>query len=498
MQHKYATPKRKVAITRVLEPVQTMVCDFFMVNTHVLSGAKRKTRVLAMKWFELMAEFHARWPALLRKLAKDRPDTEHPTNSNRAPTKLQKGILLAVAGGQKEGFDECQEYEIRKGEYMAGWAFRLVLVDSSDDDLADSPAREGDDEDDDPGDVPLGSSASASSAAAPAAPEVEKKQIVTRPIVAFSSTLPPPKKPVLSEPNSIDSSTLREILKQHEVAFTHCTHETRCPLHDNGPVWEAQLVGVTIELANIEPRDPRRPALLKKKRDLDADIAVYKLHLAQYEVQRRHIAKTIEGLKVGECVIFRDFVNMYSDANDQGTNQVKNLQLVLLETQSCNSHYVADVFEYLLHHPDEHHWGFLRKFHKIFICGDHGPHFSSKETMYNESTFQEKYGIEVETVFLCSYHAFNRCDAAGVELKRLIVSAAKQRLSYVTSVDFALLMNRSQYLNHVAVPYAKISGNISTFPTTILRRSATIERPVTSSTLAVEWRSSGWCPAGPS
>ena len=183
----------------------------------------------------------------------------------------------------------------------------------------------------------------------------------------------PPTKPVLSEPHSIDSSTLRAILKQHQVAFTQCTHETRCPLHDNGPVWEAQLVGITIELANIELRDPRRPAMLKKKRDLDADIAVYKLHLAQYEVQRRHIAKTIEGLKVGECVIFRDFVNMYSDANDQGTNQVKNLQLVLLwreeeggvikelkisnictdrETQSCNSHYVADVFEYLLHHPE--------------------------------------------------------------------------------------------------------------------------------------------------
>ena len=312
----------------------------------------------------------------------------------------------------------------------------------------------------------------------------------------------PPTKPVLSEPHSIDSSTLRAILKQHQVAFTQCTHETRCPLHDNGPVWEAQLVGITIELANIELRDPRRPAMLKKKRDLDADIAVYKLHLAQYEVQRRHIAKTIEGLKVGECVIFRDFVNMYIDANHQGTN--KNLQLVLLwreeeggvikelkisnictdrETQSCNSHYVADVFEYLLHHPDEHHWGFLRKFHKIFICGDHGPHFSSKETMYNESTFQEKYGIEVETVFLCSYHAFNRCDAAGVELKRLIVSAAKLRLSYVTSVDFALLMNRSQYLNHVAVPYSKISGNISTFPTTILppkcnyRKACHIEYP---------------------
>ena len=74
MQHKYAAPKRQVHITRIMEPVQKMVCDFFMVNTHVISGAKRKTRVLAMKWFEVMAELHARWPALLRKLAKDRPD----------------------------------------------------------------------------------------------------------------------------------------------------------------------------------------------------------------------------------------------------------------------------------------------------------------------------------------------------------------------------------------------------------------------------------------
>ena len=82
-------------------------------------------------------------------------------------------------------------------------------------------------------------------------------------------------------------------MKAHEVAFTHCTHETRCPLHDNGPVWEVQLIGVVIELANIQLKDARRPVLLKKKRDLEADIAVYKLHLAQYEVQRKHIAKVM-------------------------------------------------------------------------------------------------------------------------------------------------------------------------------------------------------------
>ena len=76
-----------------------------------------------MKWFEVMAELHARWPALLRKLAKDRPDTQD--RKNRAPSKLQKDTLVAVAAGEKEGFEEGHEYAIRKGEYMTRWAYRL-------------------------------------------------------------------------------------------------------------------------------------------------------------------------------------------------------------------------------------------------------------------------------------------------------------------------------------------------------------------------------------
>ena len=63
---------------------------------------------------------------------------------------------------------------------------------------------------------------------------------------------------------------------------------------------------------------------------------------------------------------------------------------------------------------------------KLYISGDHGPHFSSRKTFFFESTVhglskkwraRRKDGLEIECQFLASYHAFNRCDGAGMFLK---------------------------------------------------------------------------------
>ena len=63
--------------------------------------------------------------------------------------------------------------------------------------------------------------------------------------------------------------------------------------------------------------------------------------------------------------------------------------------------------------------GFFAPFHTLYVSGDHGPHFHSAKTMYNESSFFAKYGKKMVNMFLCSYHAYNRCDSAGVESKRI-------------------------------------------------------------------------------
>ena len=60
---------------------------------------------------------------------------------------------------------------------------------------------------------------------------------------------------------------------------------------------------------------------------------------------------------------------------------------------------------------------------EIVQSGDHGPHFSSKETFFNQTLFFQDYGVILTDCFLCSYHAFNVCDAAG-NVSKTLASAA--------------------------------------------------------------------------
>ena len=133
-----------------------------------------------------------------------------------------------------------------------------------------------------------------------------------------------------------------------------------------------------------------------------------------------------ENLIAGDCVMYRDFVAAY---NCEG-RKIQNFVFVVLyrtvpngplltykfnnicdnkETQSADPAYFADVFcDFFKRNLCD----FFKRHNitRVYLSGDHG--FSSIQTLYNESLFKEKYGIEfkekygIETVlfFLCSYH----------------------------------------------------------------------------------------------
>ena len=166
---------------------------------------------------------------------------------------------------------------------------------------------------------------------------------------------------------------------------------------------------------------------------------------------------------------------------------MKNLQLVLLwreregeplrrlsvanvctdrDSYSCDAYYVANVFQFHCGKRDAHHSGLLssQKFSRIYICGDHGPHFYSANTVYNESTWEEKFQLKVRVIFLCSYHAYNPCDAAGVRVKQAAAAAAKRRVVYNTSADFARALNQSQYGGAIAFAFDKINRYANNTP----------------------------------
>lgn len=75
---------------------------------------------------------------------------------------------------------------------------------------------------------------------------------------------------------------------------------------------------------------------------------------------------------------------------------------------------------------------------------------------------------------MCSYHAFNLCDGAGVHAKRVAVDLSKLGTILLTGRDFACAFNQSSYLSDVCIPFDSINRSTDTFPAV-----AVIGRPIT-------------------
>ena len=117
------------------------------------------------------------------------------------------------------------------------------------------------------------------------------------------------------------------------------------------------------------------------------------------------------------------------------------------ESQSCDREFVADVFEFHLAPKGEHGSGLFEKYSTVYISGDHGPHFSSKHTIYNESRMMRRFQKRFYIVSLCSYHAYNACDAAGAESKTLARSLAKSGEDILNAEDYSFAIRNSSYSN---------------------------------------------------
>ena len=84
-----------------------------------------------------------------------------------------------------------------------------------------------------------------------------------------------------------------------------------------------------------------------------------------------------------------------------------------VDSLSCDSYYTADVMDFEFMLKGKHNPGHFDCFHRVTFIGDHGPHFASVATMFNESTSYRKYMKEVFLAYLTSYHAFGPADGAG-------------------------------------------------------------------------------------
>jgi hypothetical protein len=125
---------------------------------------------------------------------------------------------------------------------------------------------------------------------------------------------------------------------------------------------------------------------------------------------------------------------------------------------------VADVFAFHLAEQGAHGSGLFARFDTIFVSGDHGPHFSSIFTMFNESTMMKRYGKRFHIISLCSYHCYNSCDAAGAETKTLARDLSKAGTEVLEAHDYTLAVRESSYENSWAYTFDKINKDLTFWP----------------------------------
>jgi len=486
---------------------QSIHVDFFNDNTHIFSGQSSATRNLTVPHHVLLHRLSAETPALLRKLATANPSLriEAETTLRQAVpgtllTKLQADMLSAIYAAEQPNFGPAKEYDLRFAASERAYVKKLAIEADRREHLtlptpkAATKEKEPAEEDgsaEPPKHLTLPTSTEATMTLN--LDSLEEKEPAEE-----DSSAEHPRDVRVFDPKShvatmISPVTFYGILKAHKVRYTTCVNETRCPLHDAGPIKELQLKAVEAKLADINERIKENEALREKLRDefialdshrleLDAYVQRYRLHLDQYKSQRSYVAGVLDDLQPGEAVLFRDFVNSY---NFRGAH-IKNLQLVLRwrdkeggplrtfkmanfcsdpATQSCDAFYYKDVMEHHLRSAEEKGSGFLSSFKKVYIVGDHGPHFSSKSTLWAESKWFEQFGTVVEPIYLCSYHAYNLCDGAGSEHTRLARTHNKDNTGRLCASGYADLTNSSgRHTNSVAIPWARIARGTNIFP----------------------------------
>jgi hypothetical protein len=465
-----------------------IVVKFFKNNTVCYSGTRGNPDKLLMTRQEMYMRFAAAYPELLREMIVDDPDGSIFEEANDDPSnRFRKSIVAAVYQATSEQHDVNQEYQARKK--IEEYKYRA--------DLEHNKTKKN-----------------------------RRTSNLPKPLIQTKVDPTEIFDRLTYVPKAVAYQTFWDIIKFKKVKFTQRFHPHYCPIHRQGPVDEELLKLVTEESAfnQTERRKLQRQevdmerrkieiqtqikekgdtlerldfvqiveAIQKNKRQIltiaqreaecsgkisehQLKIKEYKEHLQQYQHARPYVKDIEDNLLPGEVVVFRDFVNTSSQSG-----KVSNLVLVLLwrttkggalqvrkihnfctdkQHRSCDAAYVFDVFRFLLTKTNE-----FKGFHKIYLSGDHGPHFTCVKTFWHESQFCELYGKELHVIYLCSYHAFNRCDRAGLEAVVLDHILQMSNRGPITEVEYSHLIHSRGDPESIAYPYVVIDRSERNWP----------------------------------
>ena len=431
-------------ITRDIHPeyVKDMYVGFFKSISFIHSGANTRLWHVALSRHEIEIERQARYPQMLRELAQKYPGIIK-AGEGEMYTVLQASILTAKSWAEEDNFDVDKEIQRRRTEYVEKYLDKLDH---------DCLQRQG------------FKSRNGSKSVRKSSRHV--RQVSNFDVEKFDKV------------QACDEDTFWDILKEKGIRYSWNINLHTCEICEEGPAHEINLNDVNRAIAALiaEGETIKSTPVLKlvqEKQKHEAAVALFKIHLKQYELCRPLIAQVQDNLQPHECIVWRDFVNQHSwDGNKTvnlilvkvfrtepgGPLQVIKIHNVCTDKRfsASSAFFVADVFDFHFK-SGEGSSGHFEGFTTIYICGDHGSHFACLRTFYHESKMWEKYGKVVICLFLCSYHAYNRCDGAGVQLKRLASRAARQGIGPVHAHQYAFLLNNSSHFDSVCHVFEKIN-----------------------------------------
>jgi hypothetical protein len=385
--------------------------EFFNTHTFVRSGASTLTRRMAMSQSEMYALYRAHFPMLVRKAEVMADSGLYGPLTSFLAKQLARANEMSAA----EGWDQSDEMQRR-----AEW-FKDQLSDH----------RE------------------------------ERAKYVKAPLNHVRTT---------DDPDQMEArsfSTFWAILKRANVRHLRSEPIFNCPIHLEAPANRRKLAAVQDELAEIQAdlraaRAARPPDALEVSRlsslvtplrqrmaELDKLVDTAQRHQRNYETARKHVKAIEDNLKPGEVLIFRDFVNQYNEDK----KKINNLVFVVLRPDpngvgniidysdniaqtKCTAQYHAYCLDFLFQRDDLFPPGTT-----VYISGDHGPHFWCWDTLAYQSTVFHKFGLKIHVVGLCSYHAYNRCDGHGANVKKACRAEQLRGAGPTTPAMFANMVN---------------------------------------------------------
>jgi hypothetical protein len=458
------TAKYPIGIKRtgLCDEMETVLRKFYNETTIVYSGTKTGLRTLPCSEWEWKVDLYAEYPRLLRAFARDFPrvlERSYGETSRRDDngtkiigyTAFKANIVAAVAQGDAEGFDTDQELRDRKKVAAAKYHTRRAR---------DSRW------------LPMETKKEAEL----------REQTKTQATMAYTNATT--FQPLLHTVKPCGFSTFKNFLEKEKCRFT--THEKPhpCTICDNGPIQELALPPLQDEAKRFTQEGEAIPPELRKKITLlNTQLKVYRLHIAQLETGRREINAQLEALAVGEALVLRDFVNHYDLTGKKinclhwvvqwRTEDGGPLHLLKLrhycsdkDSQSCSAHYNTDIETFHFKPRGPNNPGFFHDqgITKVFMGGDHGPHFACCASLYHEASCKSLYGIEVEIMWLTSYHAYNRCDGAGAEDSISFRTSTRGGLPIEGAAAWTDMTNESNDHRSWAYHFPRIAQNADTFP----------------------------------